>query len=170
MCIVRCKRVYLKIPSIGECRYKTVLGSVMLVMIMQPRIHVVSQAVFCTCTGAVGSKERGPWWAKGQRPWGHCMASRPRRYKLEPSMYTRMRPRGTSGTPGGTDSPTPALTNIWNFEVNSFAPYNTHLMWCVLCIAWWYCLWNPWETGDIWLKSVYTTVVSLSEAIHCQLM
>ena len=22
----------------------------------------------------------------------------------------------------------PALTNIWNFEVNSFAPYNTHLM------------------------------------------
>src|SRR5882762_3382093 len=28
MCIVRHKRVYLKIPSIGECRYKTVLGSV----------------------------------------------------------------------------------------------------------------------------------------------
>ena len=66
--------------------------------------------------------------------------------------------------------PVPALTNIWNFEVNSFEPYNTHLMWCVLCIAWWYCLWNPWEMGDIWLKSVYTTVVSLSEAIHCRLM
>ena len=29
-----------------------------------------------------------------------------------------------------------ALSNTWNFEVNSFAPYNTHLMWCVLCIAW----------------------------------
>jgi len=25
---------------------------------------------------------------------------------------------------------------LWNFEVNSFASCNTHLMWCVLCIAW----------------------------------
>ena len=33
----------------------------------------------------------------------------------------------------------PALTNIWNFVVNSFEPYNTHLIWCVLWIAWWYC-------------------------------
>jgi len=75
MTIVQVKRVCIKIPSIGECRYKTMLGSVMLVM------NIIDHV--------------------------------------------------------------PVLTNIWNFKANSFAPYNTHLMWCVLCMAWWYCLWNP---------------------------
>ena len=47
-----------------------------------------------------------------------------------------------------------ALTNTWNFVVNSFEPYYIHVMWCVQCVAWWYWPCFACQMSDIRLLNV----------------
>ena len=63
-----------------------------------------------------------------------------------------------------------ALTNTWNSEVNSFGPYYTHQMWCVICIAWQYWPCYHGQMVNMKLKSAHCAVLGNVVYVHSPIL